>query len=54
MTVPNALRAFTPGALLITPGDRSDILAAASLAVLGGTPLAGLLLTGGARAGRRA
>jgi phosphate acetyltransferase len=46
MTVPNALRAFTPGALLITPGDRSDILSAASLAVLGGTPLAGLLLTG--------
>jgi phosphate acetyltransferase len=49
MTVPNALRAFVPGALVITPGDRSDILLAASLAVLGGTPLAGLLLTGGLR-----
>jgi phosphate acetyltransferase len=47
MTVPNAVRAFVPGALLITPGDRSDILLAASLAVLGGTPLAGVLLTGG-------
>jgi phosphate acetyltransferase len=47
MTVPNALRAFAPGALVITPGDRSDILLAASLAVLGGTPLAGFLLTGG-------
>jgi len=47
MTVPNALRAFLPGALVITPGDRSDILTAASLAVLGGTPLAGLVLTGG-------
>ncbi len=47
MTVPNALRAFLPGALVITPGDRSDVLLAASLAVLGGTPLAGLLLTGG-------
>jgi len=47
MTVPNALRAFLPGALVITPGDRSDILLAASLAVVGGTPLAGLLLTGG-------
>jgi phosphate acetyltransferase len=47
MTVPNALRAFLPGALVITPGDRSDILLAASLAVLGGTPLAGVLLTGG-------
>jgi phosphate acetyltransferase len=46
MTVPNALRAFTPGALLITPGDRSDILAAAALAVQGGIPLAGILLTG--------
>ena len=47
MTVPNATRAFAPGAFLITPGDRSDILLAASLAVLGGTPLAGVLLTGG-------
>ncbi|WP_242393919.1 phosphate acetyltransferase [Anaeromyxobacter oryzisoli] len=47
MTVPNALRAFVPGALVITPGDRSDVLLAASLAVLGGTPLAGILLTGG-------
>ena len=47
-----AARRSRPGTLLITPGDRSDILAAASLAVLGGTPLAGLLLTGGARAGR--
>jgi phosphate acetyltransferase len=49
MTVPNAMRAFQPGTLLITPGDRSDILLAASLAVLGGTPLAGILLTGGLR-----
>lgn len=49
MTVPNALRAFVSGALVITPGDRSDVLLAASLAVLGGTPLAGLLLTGGLR-----
>ncbi len=47
MTVPNAMRAFRPGALVITPGDRSDILLAASLAVLSGTPLAGILLTGG-------
>jgi len=47
MTLPNAMRAFTPGTLLITPGDRADILAAASLAFLGGTPLAGLVLTGG-------
>jgi phosphate acetyltransferase len=49
MTVPNALRAFVPGGLVITPGDRSDILLAACLSVLGGTPLAGILLTGGLR-----
>jgi phosphate acetyltransferase len=53
MTVPNAMRAFVPGALVITPGDRSDILLAASLAVLGGTPLAGILLTGGLAPDRR-
>lgn len=47
MTVPNAIRAFKPGTLIITPGDREDIILAASLAVLGGMPLAGLLLTGG-------
>jgi phosphate acetyltransferase len=49
MTVPNALRAFVPGGLVITPGDRSDILLAACLSALGGTPLAGILLTGGLR-----
>ncbi len=47
MTVPNAMRSFRPGALIITPGDRSDVLLAASLAVLSGVQLAGLLLTGG-------
>ncbi|MGN6646888.1 MAG: phosphate acetyltransferase [Cytophaga sp.] len=34
-----------PGALVITPGDRDDILLATSLAVLKGIPIAGLLLT---------
>jgi phosphate acetyltransferase len=47
MTVPNAIKAFKPGALVITPGDRNDIILAAALAVQGGMPLAGLLLTGG-------
>jgi phosphate acetyltransferase len=47
MTVPNAIKAFKPGTLIITPADRDDIILAASLAVLGGMPLAGLLLTGG-------
>ena len=31
--VPNALRAMRPGALIITPGDRSDIMMAAALSV---------------------
>jgi len=49
MTVPNALRAMRPGALLITPGDRSDVLLAAALSVQNGIPLAGVVLTGGLR-----
>lgn len=46
-TVPNALRAMRPGALVITPGDRSDVIMAVALSVQAGTPIAGLLLTGG-------
>ena len=41
MTRPERAPGVRPGALIITPGDRSDILVAASLAVLNGTPLAG-------------
>ena len=44
--VPNALRVMRPGTLVITPGDRNDILLAAALSVQNGTPLAGVLLTG--------
>jgi phosphate acetyltransferase len=47
MAVPGSIKTFQPGTLVITPGDRSDILVAASLAVLNGVPLAGVLLTGG-------
>ncbi|WP_242336417.1 MULTISPECIES: phosphate acetyltransferase [Anaeromyxobacter] len=47
MSVPGSIKVFRPGTLIITPGDRSDIVVAASLAVLNGMPLAGLLLTGG-------
>jgi phosphate acetyltransferase len=47
MTVPGSIKTFRPGTLVITPGDRSDILVAASLAVLNGVPLAAVLLTGG-------
>ncbi|MEN9359699.1 MAG: hypothetical protein RL095_1234 [Verrucomicrobiota bacterium] len=43
--VPGALAGLRPGSLLITPGDRSDIIMAASLAALSGTQFAGLLLT---------
>jgi len=47
MAVPGSIKVFHPGTFLITPGDRSDIVLAAALAVLNGMPLAGLLLTGG-------
>lgn len=46
-TAPTASRYFKPGTLIVTPGDRNDIIEAAALAVQNGTPLAGLLLTGG-------
>ncbi len=38
-------RHLVAGTLIITPGDRDDIIMAASLAVSNGVPLAGLLLT---------
>ena len=45
-TVANLFDTFTPGALLLTPADRDDVLMATSLAALKGIPLAGLVLTG--------
>jgi phosphate acetyltransferase len=47
MSIPGSIKTFQPGTLVITPGDRSDILVAASLAVMNGVPLAAVLLTGG-------
>ncbi|MCB9778619.1 MAG: phosphate acetyltransferase [Alphaproteobacteria bacterium] len=44
-TVPGVLDAYRPGALIITPPDRHDVLMSASLASLAGTRLAGILLT---------
>lgn len=44
--VPAVFQAFRPGTLVIVPGDRSEVLMAAALAVLRGVPIAGLLLTG--------
>lgn len=46
-TIPNLLDTMRPGSLLVTPGDRVDVLALASLAALSGIPLAGVLLTAG-------
>lgn len=45
-TVSNIGSIFNRGALLITPGDRDDILLATALAAMNGVPLAGLVLTG--------
>lgn len=47
MTVPNSVKVFAPDRLLITPGDRDDIILAVALAVMGGMRIAGLVLTGG-------
>ncbi|WP_077531187.1 phosphate acetyltransferase [Vreelandella utahensis] len=48
-TIPNMVATLRPGTLLVTPGDREDIIVAAALAALSGIPLAGLVLTGGLR-----
>lgn len=42
--VPNTVQLLQPGVLVVTPGDRDDIILAASLASLNGVGLAGLLL----------
>ncbi len=46
-TVPNMTAALRPNVLIVTPGDRDDVLLAASMAATNGVPLAGLLLTSG-------
>ncbi|WP_461538809.1 phosphate acetyltransferase [Spongorhabdus nitratireducens] len=46
-TAANMAEMLKPGALIITPGDRDDIILASSMAAQNGVPLAGLLLTGG-------
>lgn len=45
-TVPNLIHVFRPGAVLVTPADRDDVLLAACMAALNGVPLAGIVLTG--------
>jgi phosphate acetyltransferase len=50
--VRHSYKRFAPGTLLITPGDREDILLAVALAEIQGAQLAGLLLTGGRKPDR--
>lgn len=42
--VANTVQLLRPGTLVVTPGDRDDIILAVSLAAMNGVPLAGLLL----------
>lgn len=44
-SVPGVLKALQPGSLLITPGDRHDVIMAVCLAALNGVRFAGLLLS---------
>jgi len=46
-SVENMVDRLRPGALVVTPGDRSDVVLATALASVRGVPLAGLLLTCG-------
>jgi len=46
-TVANMTHRLRPGALIITPGDRDDVILATAMASLNGVPLAGMVLTGG-------
>lgn len=46
-SVANMVEVLTPGTLIVTPGDRDDIIVASCMAALNGVPLAGLLLTSG-------
>jgi len=45
-TVPNLLHTLTPGAILLAPADRSDVILAVCMASLSQVPIAGLILTG--------
>lgn len=46
-TVGNIMGHLIPNALLVTPGDRSDIIIAACLSAMNGTKIGAILLTGG-------
>ena len=44
-TSPHMVHLLKPGALIVTTGDREDVIMATSMATMNGVPLAGLLLT---------
>ena len=46
-SVANIVDSFKPSALIVTPGDRSDVIMAVCLSVMNGMKIGGLLLTGG-------
>ncbi|WP_238152001.1 phosphate acetyltransferase [Microbulbifer sp. A4B17] len=46
-SLPNMLRSFKPGAMLVTSADRPDVVVGACLAVMNGVKIGCLLLTGG-------
>lgn len=46
-SVSNIMSYLQPGCLLVTPGDRTDVIIATCLSALNGTQIGGLLLTGG-------
>jgi phosphate acetyltransferase len=48
-TLANACTALRPGALVITPGDRDDVVLATCMAALNGIAISALLLTGDLR-----
>ncbi|HEY9119734.1 MAG TPA: phosphate acetyltransferase [Marinobacter sp.] len=46
-TIRNMVDTLKPGTLMVTPGDREDIIVTTAVAALNGVPLAGMMLTGG-------
>ncbi|SHK63516.1 phosphate acetyltransferase [Marinobacter antarcticus] len=46
-SIRNMTETLSPGTLMVTPGDREDIIVTTAVAALNGVPLAGLMLTGG-------
>ena len=46
-TLGNIINTLRPNTLVVTPGDRYDIIVAAAMAARNGVPLAGILLTNG-------